>query len=355
MKKSLGRIAECVEKRIAEDTFPDGIKPDYLMDAVRDYPMRGGKRLRPALVFWCGTLFDEQAEPRLLYPAAAVEIFHNWTLVHDDIIDRDDFRRREPACHVKLSEALQPLVPDRAERRRMGEGFAMLAGDLQHAWAMDMMRRSGEHGVAPKAVSGLIANMIRLGSHELISGEALDMELSLREVESIRPEEADAMIDLKTGALLQLAAETGAMAALQTGDVRAPEVAGIGRFALHCGRAFQMQDDLLGIFGSTPKLGKPIGNDLREAKRTPLLLTAFQKLSPAGRNALKNLLHRENYTPEMLDAARRLITECGAASAIEKRIADSAEECMAELNAFPDNNARKILTEFTAYLACRDS
>ena len=353
MRQSLARIAPLVEAAIAADPFPDGIRPEYLKNAVRDYPLRRGKRLRPALVFWCGTLFDPDAEPRLLRPAAAVEIFHNWTLVHDDIIDRDDFRRGEPSCHVRIAEALRDLPVDEAEKRHQAAGFAMLAGDLQQAWASDLMLRSVQAGVRPEVASAMTANMLYLGSHELISGEALDMELSLRDVESVTPEEADTMIDLKTGALLQLAAETGAMAALQTADRNRPEVAAVGRFALHCGRAFQLKDDLLGIYGSAPELGKPIGNDLREAKRTPLLLTALKRLSPAGKQALTALLHRERYTPEMLEEARALLAECGAKEIIERRIAELAGACAEELTALPDAPSRRILAEFADYLVGR--
>ena len=355
MRKSLQKIAALVDGLIAGDPFPEGIRPDYLQKAVRDYPARGGKRLRPALVVWCGTLFAPEAEERLWRPAAAVEIFHNWTLVHDDIIDRDDFRRREPTCHVRLAEDLRPFALPETERKHMASGFAMLAGDLQHAWATDLLLRSAEMGIRSEVALAMARNMAYLGSHELISGEALDMELSLRPVETILPEEAGGMIDLKTGALLKLAAQTGAMAALQTADVRRPEVEAVGQFALHCGRAFQMQDDLLGIFGSAPKLGKPIGNDLREAKRTPLLLTALQKLSPAGRRELTGLLHRPDYTEEDLNRARELMTGCGAKDAVERRIAQLTDACARELESLPDGDSRRILLEFAAYLAKRNS
>lgn len=355
MRKSLQEIASLMDHLLANDPFPRGIKPDYLLDAVRDYPLRKGKRLRPALTIWTGMLLDSEVHSGLLlYPAAAVEVFHNWTLVHDDLIDRDDMRRGEAACHIRVGEALKQFALPEEELKHMAASFAMLAGDLQQAWAIDLLRRSADCGIRQDVVNAMIANMIHLGSHELISGEALDMELSLRPLESILPEEADTMIDLKTGALLRLAAETGAMAALQTPDPQTPEVAKIGAFALHCGRAFQMQDDLLGIYGSEPKLGKPIGNDLREAKRTPLLLTALRSLSPAGQTELKNLLHHTHYTPEMLSRAQQLIEESGAKAAIEKRIADLAVSCREELQSFPDNPGRRYLQEFADYLATRN-
>ncbi len=353
MQKSLQKIAEIIHNTIANDPFPHGIRPDYLRDAVRDYPLRSGKRLRPALTFWSGMLFDADAEERLTLPAAAVEVFHNWTLVHDDIIDRDDLRRGEPSCHVRLLDSLQQFaLPDR-EGTHMAGGFAMLAGDLQQAWAVDLLRRSADHGIRQEVVAALIANMLYLGSHELISGEALDMELSLRPLESVTLQETETMIDLKTGALLRLAAETGAMAALQTADTRTPEVVQIGQFAQLCGKAFQLQDDLLGIFGSEPKLGKPIGADLREAKRTPLLLTALKQLPDSGRTELQKLLHQEYYTTEMLEKAQKLMEDCGAKSAIEQRIVRLAEACEAELQNFTDCPAKHYLQEFARYLTSR--
>lgn len=353
MRQSLKKIVGLIDRVIADDDFPEGIKPDYLKNAVRDYPMRKGKRLRPALVFWCGTLFDAGAEDRLTYPAAAVEIFHNWTLVHDDIIDRDDLRRGEPSCHIRLAGDLKKFELPEQECKHMASSFAILAGDLQQAWAVDLLRRSTTRGVRQDVVSAMIANMLHLGSHELISGEALDMELSMRPLESVSPEEADTMIDLKTGALLRLAAETGAMAALQTDDPETPEVVRIGKFALHCGRAFQMQDDLLGIYGNEPELGKPIGNDLREAKRTPLLLTALQLLPLSGKKELISLLHQDQYSPEMLRQAQQLIAESGAKTLIEKKIAELARSCEEELQIFPDCPARKYLQEFAQYLTTR--
>ena len=106
MIDQLRKIAESIDQLLAEDEFPFSIRPDYLAEAVRAYPVRGGKRLRPALLIWsCGLLGGDEA--KALYPAAAVEVYHNWTLVHDDIIDRDDTRRGMPTAHVQLATELQ--------------------------------------------------------------------------------------------------------------------------------------------------------------------------------------------------------------------------------------------------------
>ena len=102
LKKELDKISKLITQTIAEDTFPSGVSPECLASAVRAYPLHGGKRLRPALLMWsCGALggFPDAA----VYAATAVEIYHSWTLVHDDIIDEDNMRRGLNTSHIELA------------------------------------------------------------------------------------------------------------------------------------------------------------------------------------------------------------------------------------------------------------
>lgn len=151
---------------------------------VRLYPLRGGKRLRPALTLWsCGAVGGDPV--RALNAAAAVEIYHNWTLVHDDIIDCDELRRGKPTCHVELRKVGTGLFQLNADRaRKYGEDFAILAGDLQQSWAMDVLIRSTDRGVSPETTLAMARRMESFLGRELISGEALDVEFEYR---SARP------------------------------------------------------------------------------------------------------------------------------------------------------------------------
>ena len=109
MIDQLRKIAESIDQLLAEDEFPFSIRPDYLAEAVRAYPVRGGKRLRPALLIWsCGLLGGDEA--KALYPAAAVEVYHNWTLVHDDIIDRERTAALLSGVRKQLSETAGRLL-----------------------------------------------------------------------------------------------------------------------------------------------------------------------------------------------------------------------------------------------------
>ena len=173
------------------------------------------------------------------------------------------------------------LADDDAERT--GRDFAILAGDLQQGWANDLLLRSAEHGVPPEVTVALGRRFQKLANSDLISGEALDVEFSLRELTGLKSQEVRTMLGLKTGALLQFCTEAGAMIALNTADAEHPDVRKLSEFALAAGIAFQLRDDYLGIFGVYDSLGKALGNDLREGKATVMLLDTLRLASAADR------------------------------------------------------------------------
>ena len=354
MINHLRQIAADIDRLLADDEFPATVRPDYLRDAVRDYPVRGGKRLRPAMLIWsCGLLGG--SESAALYPAAAVEVFHNWTLVHDDIIDQDDTRRGAPTSHVKLAAELGgrfSLADDDAERT--GRDFAILAGDLQQGWANDLLLRSAEHGVPPEVTVALGRRFQKLANSDLISGEALDVEFSLRELTGLKSQEVRTMLGLKTGALLQFCTEAGAMIALNTADAEHPDVRKLSEFALAAGIAFQLRDDYLGIFGVYDSLGKALGNDLREGKATVMLLDTLRLASAADREKLLGYIGRETYSDADLDDVRRIMRDSGAAASNEAEAARLAEQARNILRSFPNNPYRQHLLDLVNFLIDRE-
>ncbi|WP_288560601.1 polyprenyl synthetase family protein [uncultured Victivallis sp.] len=354
MINHLRQIAADIDRLLADDEFPATVRPDYLRDAVRDYPVRGGKRLRPAMLIWsCGLLGG--SESAALYPAAAVEVFHNWTLVHDDIIDQDDTRRGAPTSHVKLTAELGgrfSLAADDAERT--GRDFAILAGDLQQGWANDLLLRSAEHGVPPEVTVALGRRFQKLANSDLISGEALDVEFSLRELTGLKSQEVRTMLGLKTGALLQFCTEAGAMIALNTADAEHPDVRKLSEFALAAGIAFQLRDDYLGIFGVYDSLGKALGNDLREGKATVMLLDTLRLASAADREKLLGYIGRETYSDADLDDVRRIMRDSGAAASNEAEAARLAEQARNILRSFPDNPYRQHMLDLVNFLIDRE-
>lgn len=350
MREELRKVAEDIQTFIANDSFPTTIEPAYLRRAVIDYPLRGGKRLRPALVLWtCGLLGGDPA--KALAAAAAVEIYHNWTLVHDDIIDNDDFRRGQPSTHCALNQYAATMLP--TAQKEFGRNFAILTGDIQQGWAAAMLLKSVECGVSPAVVLAMSRRMHEQLNRELISGEALDVEYSERDIKTITAAEVEKMLYLKTGALLRFCVEVGATIALDDPTYSDSRLKKLALFAANAGVAFQLRDDWLGVFGDAKKLGKPVGADLAEKKPTIMLLKALELLPPHGKAELLALLGKPE-TESSVARARELLCNSGAEDFVIRRAVELTEQAREHLNSFPDNHYRKLLNELLEYLTERN-
>ena len=349
----LKSISKKIDFIIQNDDYPSKILPEHLKGAVLQYPSNAGKRLRPALVLWSCGLLGGDIE-KAYYAAAATEIYHNWTLVHDDIIDDDDLRRGKPATHTTLSKyAKNKYSLNEKAARKFGTDFAILAGDLQQSWAISLLMKSVEKGVPANVTLSLCKDMTDTVSRELISGEAIDVEMSYRSIEDVTSEEVEEMIYFKTGALLSFSVMTGAKIALETDSKKDPKILKLADYASAIGIAFQLKDDWLGIFSDTEELGKTVGCDITSSKPTSLMLTALNNLKQDKKEKLRSYLGKSDITSDDLDTIRLLIKESGAENITLKKINDLheyAEKCLAE---FSDNKYKKILLELNHYLINR--
>lgn len=354
LKKELDSISKLITQTIAEDTFPSGVSPECLASAVRAYPLHGGKRLRPALLMWsCGALggFPDAA----VYAATAVEIYHSWTLVHDDIIDEDNMRRGLNTSHIELAvHARKAYRKDKNVCTKFGRDFAILAGDIQQAWAVNMLLRSMEKGCAPELILKLVGTLQTTVNRRLISGEAVDVEFPMRPPESIRQEEVMKMISGKTSCLLQFAAQCGGAIALNSADFSAEPLAALGCYAENLGIAFQLRDDYLGLFGDVKKFGKPLGSDFQEGKPTLLYLEAMHRLSEAGKKRLGELTGLEEYPQEIIDELRTMMRDCGAEDTLLRQTASFTEKAAGALSLLPENKYTELLAELLNYLLERN-
>ena len=347
MRNDLQNIASQINALLISDSFPESVKPSYLRSAVRDYPARGGKRLRPAIVIWCCELLGGSRQ-QALYPAAAAEVFHNWTLVHDDVIDQDVTRRGKPSCHISLqTELAERFQLSAADAARSGRDYAILTGDLQQGWATDLILRSAEHGVTAEKILHILQKLEKYANNELISGEALDVEFSLRPPETVSEHEVREMIYLKTGALLRFCAETGAI----LGNGSLEEIEKLGTFASKAGMAFQLRDDYLGVFGDAAVFGKVIGSDLREKKSTLLLSKTFAQTSADHRKTLLALLGKAEYSARELRTIQEIMAP--AADEIRREARQLADESKQILQSFPDTPARTCLLSLADHLITR--
>lgn len=348
-------------RKIADDTYAlvgsylDGCKyvtEPHLREIGGCYLEHRGKCLRPALLTFCCQAAGGDGNVSR-HAAAAVEMFHTWTLMHDDIIDHDDVRRGCPAAHVRGSLlGAGDLALEHDLAGEYGQCLAILGGDLLHGLAADMLMASE---CRPAVALGLARRMNAKLCPELLSGEQLDVRLSHVQWRQITEEAIMEMMRLKTGALLAFCAEAG----VALGEGRLPEDSAMANdlasFAHLCGLAFQMKDDILGVFGDETKFGKPIGSDIREGKRTVLMLKTFENSSPASCQCLMEMLGRADADEEEIAKAREIVSASGAAKAVEKMSDDYVEQALNILKrTVPDGMASGLLERWALSMVARN-
>jgi len=353
--EELSSIADSIGQLLVKDDYPDKIEPIQLKQAVLSYPLRGGKRIRPAILMWCCGLLD--GDPvHAKYAAAAAEVYHNWTLVHDDIIDEDEMRRGKPSTHIELSKfALDSFKTSKLKSKKFGVDFGILAGDLQHAWAINLLMKSTDIGVPCEVVNHLCRDLCQTLSRELISGEALDVEFSYKSIENVKSEEVERMMYLKTSALLNFCSCSGAKIALKTVDNSDKRIKKLSDFTSAMGIAFQLRDDWLGIFGNPESFGKPIGSDICSSKPTILILDTLSRLDEKNKLLLLNYIGADSLTQKEIDIIRNLIRKSGAEENILNKTDQLKFLALNSISGFPDNHYKKLLLELNDYLINRDN
>lgn len=339
---------------LAEAQLPATVPCDDLREAVLAYPRRGGKCLRGALLLWCHGLFAPPGRGAW-YLAAGVEVYHAWTLVHDDIIDEDASRRGGLTAHRLLAERVASAgqATDGERAAKYGRDLAILAGDVQQGWANQLMLEAADHGVSVGVVMALLRRVNGVVTPQLVGGEALDVALELEPFERVGPGAITEMLRLKTGVLLRFAAEAGAMAGLGCADATDDRVRWLGDFAERAGLAFQLRDDVLGMFGDPGDLGKPVGSDLRQGKRTALFAEGMARLCGEERECLAAALGRRDGGEATVASVQALLRGCGALAAVEERVAALSAEARAALEGAPSGRSRQLLEAWLRFVCDR--
>jgi len=330
------------------------VSPPHLREAVESYIRAGGKALRPAVVlFSCGAVGGE--EDKALPVAAGVEVFHTFTLVHDDIMDRDDLRRGAPTVHVAFSmRAREEFGFGGEEAEHYGISMGILAGDAQHGWGISLLAESARRGVSPDVALRLVEDITGRVLPTLVEGQVLDIQYARRPVDALSQEEITDMLWKKTGALYAFAARAGAMVGLDTPDEGHPYVRTLSEFASRCGMAFQLIDDVLGITGDERRLGKPVGSDIREGKKTLIVYFALRKAGPARRRWVLSVLGRQDAGEEEVRKVGEWFVESGAVDRVRALAKSYVEEGLKALQVLPPTPYRERLEELGAYILGRE-
>jgi geranylgeranyl diphosphate synthase type I len=334
-------------------------RPDHIHQGVMSYLMRSAKRLRPAIMRMCCGCYAPDKVDAILPAAAAVELFHTWTLVHDDIIDNDDKRRGAATTHILLAESgKEDLHLKAAAAAEYGKSAAILAGDVQHGWVnAAFLETADDDRFDPIVVIRLLQHFETEVLGNLIYGELRDVQLGLLPFAGpVKFDEADVieMEIMKTAELLQFAARAGVMLAKNTTDFNDPDVKAVSKFAGSCGLAFQIQDDILGIIGKESKLGKPIGSDIREGKKTIIVLHAFKQANEGQRAKLLSTLGNRKATEAEINEATELLHQLGGIDYARGLAQQNIENAYQSLDRVPDSKYKQLLTEWANFMVNRE-
>lgn len=336
-----------------QERYQRSFRPASLLQAVYSYLKRPAKRLRPGiLLFSCGAVGGN--EEQALFAAAAVEVYHTWTLVHDDIIDNDSKRRGQPTVHEEIRLAALTWGCNAVEAAQLGRNIAILAGDLQHAWSVRLLLDSGELGVPLPVIFDLVRRLEDDLTNGLVAGEALDVLFATKKISELSEADVLEMLELKTGILYEFAAVAGASIGLGQPAVQNLLIGRLGRFARRCGTAFQLQDDILGITGNEQLLGKAVGSDIREGKRTTIVLHAYQNAGAAERRFLEKTLGNETATEQEVEQVRRILIDNNGIDYTRKLAESIVTQAMDELITLPESRYKELLLTWAKYVVNRE-
>lgn len=310
-------IQEKVNAYIA--SLPYERKPKSLYDPIEYVLAAGGKRIRPSFVLMAYNLFHDDVD-RILPVATALETYHNYTLLHDDLMDKADMRRGRPTVHKKWND-----------------NTAILSGDTMLVLAYEHLAKCDTKYLKPAL------DLFTETALEVSEGQQFDMEFETRN--DVAEEEYIEMIRLKTSVLLACALKMGAVVAgASDADANA-----LYAFGEKVGLAFQLQDDLLDVYGDPKVFGKAIGGDITSNKKTFMLINAFNRADAGTRAELERWTTATEFDPaEKIAAVTEIYNRLGIDKLAEQRIKEYFEQSRQHLDELSVSDDRKaVLREYT--------
>lgn len=344
-------LDEFLSERAAEFA---GISPDLatLVPLARGF-MSGGKRYRALFCYWgwrsiqVGTdAFDPMPQPEnaddieaIVFASAALEMFHAAALVHDDIMDNSDTRRGAPSAHRSI-EAHHRDGGWRGDATAFGRNGALLLGDLLLGWSDELFDSAGLRVARAEALASR-REFVRMRT-EVTAGQYLDI---LEEGAWVASPDSEALTRAQRVVVYKSAKysiEAPLAIGATLGGATDAQIAALRAFGLPLGVAFQLRDDLLGVFGDPEQTGKPAGDDLREGKRTVLIALARSALPASARSLIDELLGEPDLDDEQVSMIRTALKDSGAVDRVEAMIARHVQIARAALADAPLTPSAKV-------------
>lgn len=309
--QTLDNFRNAIEAKLS--TIAKSNKPNSLYEPVRYAVEGGGKRLRPIIVLAACEAMGGNPEDAL-DAAVAVELLHTFTLVHDDIMDADTWRRGRETVHKKWNSS-----------------SAILSGDALLVLAYQSLMRTKTDDIRT------LSELFNDGALGVCEGQALDIELENKE--DVSNSEYLNMIEKKTGMMISMAAAIGAL----IGGANSSDLKNFKSFGLALGKAFQLQDDYLEITSSKSVMGKSLGSDLTKGKKTFLLINAMKMADEEQQNELTTILDKTSITTVDVSHVRDIFEECGVLDLTRNIIKENISASRKSLNFLDTENRNNLL------------
>ena len=305
-------------------------EPKELYEASEHYIVSGGKRLRPFMTIKSCEMLGGNSK-RALPPAAAVEMIHNFSLVHDDIMDNDEMRHNIPTVH-----------------NYYGTPLAILSGDILFSKAFKLLVAEGRKvGHSENAISEMVARLSNACIY-VCEGQATDVGMTLNRRFSSESHYID-MICKKTAALFEVSCALGALSAAESDN---KDIENLSSFGKNVGIAFQLIDDLIGIIGDPKLTGKSVGNDIREGKKTYPILLALRNAKENERNKIFKVFGKNSSTAD-LEAAVRTTSSIGIERQVKEAAKSHIDRAIKSIERYSYSYAKEVLVSSANFIVER--
>ncbi len=313
-----------------------------IIEDIREFTLRGGKRIRSILVIFGYKAFYGKNTEEILKAAIAVELMQSFLLIHDDIIDQDEIRRGRSTLH-KIYEKRYSGVTNSPEK--LGSDLAIITGDIASVMGQEIIQKTSfDDSIKLRAIKIFNDAIIKT-----CIGQTLDVLSTHKEYSNEK--EIEAIQRLKTSTYtFEAPLMLGAVFAGAGKD----KINALRKFAAPFGKAFQIQDDIIGIFGDEERIGKPIGSDIREGKKTLLISKAISKANTKDKDLINSALKKPVNTQDEIQRVKKIIEKTGSLEYSKKKAEKLISEGLKELEKLEiSNEAKEFFEEVAEYMIRR--
>lgn len=368
------KLADLVDQRLSSfldqrETEMSRISPDlgHLIDYARSL-LANGKRFRARFCYWgwraigsgpgsedpLGAVEKIEDLDSVLSLALSLEVFHAAALVHDDIMDNSDTRRGKPAAH-RAFEALHRERRYAGDSHQFGTSSALLVGDLLLAWSDDLLTQALSVDV-PLDVARATRTQFSTMRQEVTLGQYLDIHEEAAWPHTPDADRLERALRVVTYKSAKYSMEAPLLIGASMAGASVAQLEALADFGLPLGIAFQLRDDVLGVFGDSEVTGKPSGDDLREGKRTVLIAVAEEGMPHTTRKVFTEMLGDRSLNPEQIAVMQSTLRDTGALDTVETMIDSYVEKSMSALARAPiTEGARKELSRLAQAVTQRQS